>query len=242
MKNFILFKSIMTLVSFLALTACPPYAHEENPLPVTQTSANSDAINQQLSKTSTGQQTLNSMNALVNRGYTIQIQLLSQAEIQNINGHSGGGYKIDGNTVSIYLNNALSITDQSHAVAHEVVHINDDLEIDQFLIQYPHVKSSSEDLITRYKTTSLSSFDERVISYVIGTLFCAEARAYTINQQLANEGLNTELFAKGNTLPQFIDQNYISRFGTQYGSNANAMSAWCLSQSSMTDIQYQYIW
>jgi len=67
-------------------------------------------------------------------------------------------------------------------------------------------------------------------------------RAYTTNQLLASEGLPTSNFVKGSGLAQFIDQNYIYRFGTQYGSNASAMGSWCLSQSSMRNIQYNLIW
>ena len=207
-------------------------------------SANVDinAVNQQLSKVSSGQQTLNDMNSLKNNGYNIQIQFASQSELQAMNGHTGGGYKITGNTITLYIYNSLSTQEQAHVVAHEMVHVKDDLQIDSVLNQYPNVKSAAENFVSRYSIAGINSFDQNVVSYVLGTLFCTEARAYTKNQLLANEGLSTENFAKGTSLPQFIDQNYISRFGTQYGSNANSMSSWCLSKSSMTDIQYQLVW
>ena len=244
MKNYNKCALIVAVFSALLTSSCIPQMEKGNGQTVTANSGNVDidVINQQLSKVSTGQQTLNDMNSLKNSGFNIQIQFASQAELQAMNGHTGGGFKILGNTITIFINNTLSSQEQAHVIAHEMVHVKDDQQIDSVLNQYPNVKSAAEDFVSRYSTSGINSFDQRVVSYVLGTLFCTEARAYTKNQLLANEGLSTENFAKGASLPQFIDQNYISRFGTQYGSNANSMSAWCLSKNSMTDIQNHLVW
>lgn len=237
-----------TMIYFLLLsilmTSCIPQMEKADGTTsdAIQTSASIDSINQQLVKTSTGSQTINDMNNLKNSGYVMQIQLVSTSEIQNMNGHTGGGYRILGNSITVYLNNTLTTEEQAHALAHEIVHIKDDFVVQQFMNQYSYVKSNAEDFVAKYKTTNLSSFDQRVVNYVLGTLFCTETRAYTINQQLYNEGLNTVNFAKGSGLPQFIDQNYIYRFGTQYGQNASAMASWCLNKNSMNSIQSGLIW
>lgn len=233
----------MTLI-LVSLTSCIPQMEKADGTTseIIQNSANIDEINSQLSKTSAGIQTLNDMNGLKNSGYSIQIQLLSTTEIQKYNGHSGGGYSISGNNITVYLNNTLSSEEQAHALAHEIVHVKDDLVIQSTMAQYSYVKSNAEDFVSRYKTIGTNSFDQRVANYVLGTLFCTEMRAYTKNQQLYNQGLNTNNFAKGSGLAQYIDQNYIYRFGTQYGANASAMGSWCLNQSSMNSIQNNLIW
>jgi hypothetical protein len=231
---------ISILLALLA-PSCIPQMEKGSGQAVITNSGNvdQDAINQQLVKVSTGQETLNDMTSLKNSGYNIQVQFASQSELQAMNGHTGGGYKISGSTIVLFINNALSTQEQAHVVAHEMVHVKDDLQIDSVLNQYPNVRSAAEDFVSRYRTAGLNSFGEDVISYVLGTVFCAEARAYTKNQQLSNEGLTTENFSKGASLPQFIDQNYISKFGTQYGPNANVMNEWCLSKRS---IQNQLVW
>lgn len=244
MKHVFTFKLFMASVLTLLFTGCPPY--EDNSLETQNQeailSADTALISQQLSKTSTGRQVLNDVQALDYQGYVLKVYLTSEVDIQNLNGHNGGGFRINDRNITIYINNKLNIQEQAHVIAHEVIHIKDDLAVDNFLNQYPYVKSNAEDFVSRYSTTSLSSFDNRVVNYVLGTLFCTEMRAYTKNQQLANEGLATSYFTKGSSLPAFIDENYIYRFKTHYGSNANAMGSWCLSQSSMLTIQSQLVW
>ncbi len=94
------------------------------------------------------------------------------------------------------------------------------------------MKSKAFSYVKRFLNTNLIW----IISYVLGTLFCTEARAYNRNQQLYNEGLQTDYFAKGTSMAQFIDDNYIGKFGVTYGSTANSMSSWCLNQGSMSHI------
>lgn len=205
--------------------------------------ADMDTISLQLSKVYSGRQVLNDINALKNNGYTVQFKLASQADLQSLNGHTGGGFTISDTNIIIYINNLISIQEQAHVVAHEMVHILDDKQIESIHKSYPHVRVAAEDFVLRYSTTSINSFNQRVVSYVLGTLFCTEARAYTKNQLLHNEGLYTNVIPiSAATMPQMIDQNYIKRFGTQYGSKASAMFNWCLNQASMTNIQYKLIW
>lgn len=208
-----------------------------------ETLVNGAAAEGLLSTTSTGSQALGDLQQLRGQGYQVQYQSLNSGELQSLNGHSGGGYKIVGSSITIYLNNSLTSTsEQTHVIAHELVHIKDDLETDQYLRSFPYVATASQNFVSNYKTQGVDSFDSRVVSYVLGTLFCTEARAYTRNQQLANENMTTSTFAKGAYLPQFIDQNYIQKFGKSYGASASAMTNWCLTNSSMTQIQRQLIW
>lgn len=195
-----------------------------------------------LSKTSTGNQSLSDLTSLRNQGYTISYLSMGSSDIQSINGHDGGGYKINGAAITIYISNSLSTHEQAHVIAHELVHIKDDLEVDQYLRSYPYVSAVAQNFVNNYKSQGVNNFDQRVVSYVLGTLFCTETRAYSRNQQLASEGLQTNYFAKGSSQAQFIDQKYISKFGVNYGSSANSMASWCLSNSSMTQIQSQLVW
>lgn len=201
----------------------------------------SSAIYQQLSTTYTGQQTLNDVNNLKNSGYTLTLQRLSLSEIQAQNGHTGGGFTISGTAITIFINNSLTGSELTHAFAHEVSHAKDDIEVYNFLEQRTYIKTAAEDFVSRYNI-GLNNFDSRTIQYVLGTLFCSEVRAYNKNQRLADEGLQTSQFAHGSSLPQYIDEHYIYRFGTHYGSNASAMASWCLSKSSMNEIQNLLGW
>ncbi len=224
----------LLLITILMFSGCIPQMEKgSGEVLITNTSADITAIGNELSKTSTGQQTVSDMTSLKNQGYTIQVYFVSTAELQAMNGHTGGGYKINGSVISIYINNGLSKEENAHVVAHEMIHVKDDLEIEQFLVQYPNVRSAAENFVRNYKTQSLSSFDQNAVSYVLGTLFCTETRAYTKNQMLLNEGLTTTQFAHTN-LPQFIDENYIYKFGTRYGTSASSMASWCLNKNSMT--------
>ncbi len=195
-----------------------------------------------LSQTSTGKNSLADIERLKNQGYSISYVTLSGSEIQAINGHKGGGYKINGKLITIYINSSLGVQDQAHVIVHELVHIKDDIEIDQSLQSYAYVSSAAQDFVSNYSVKGIGSFDQRVVSYVLGTLFCTEMRAYSQNQQLSNEGTQTSYFAKGNTQAQFIDQNYIVQFGTSYGSSASSMGSWCSNFSTMSQIQSQLVW
>lgn len=206
------------------------------------TAINGTAAEGLLSNTSTGSQAVSDLNSLRSQGYTFSYLSVSSSDIQDINGHNGGGYKMTGSSITIFINNTLSTQEQTHVIAHELVHIKDELETDQFLHSYPYVSSAAQNFVSNYKSQGISSFDSRVISHVLGTLFCTETRAYSRNQQLANEGLSTNYFAHGAALAQFIDKTYIARFGTSYGASADSMASWCLSNSSMTQIQSQLIW
>jgi hypothetical protein len=240
MKTNNLMKFIFCIIS-VALTSCIPQM-ENVDSQSNQSGIDIAQLNQHLSKTSSGQQTLSDMSSLVNQGYVLNIYLISQADIQSKNGHSGGGFEINDKTISIYVKDGLTTENQAHIVAHEMVHVTDDIKIDQFLQTRSYIESAVKDFLSRYTTTSITSFDQKVVGYTLGTLFCTESKAYTKNQQMHDQGFQTAEFAKGSSLPQYIDQNYIRRFGTNYGANANAMATWCLSQSSMTSIQNQLAW
>lgn len=227
----------MVLLGFFT-SGCGPHFKLADPQIVPMDPTAAEGL---LSKTLTGNKTVIELNQLRNQGYQISYFFIDSGEIQAMNGHSGGGYKITGNTVSIYINSGLSTQEQAHVIAHEIVHINDDIEIDQFLKSYPYVSTAAQNFVTSYKTKSLDQFDQRAVSYVLGTLFCTEVRAYSRNQQMANEGLPTSYFAKGDSISEFIDQNYIAKFGTSYGASASTMTPGCLG-SSMTQIQRQLVW
>ncbi|MDG0815591.1 hypothetical protein NWE73_04390 [Bdellovibrio sp. PAP01] len=233
-------KSFMPLMLLgLLTTGCVPQFEKANGDLMVLDSSSAEGL---LSKTSTGNQSLGDLTTLRNQGYTISYLSMSSSDIQSVNGHNGGGYKISGSAITIYVSNGLASQEQAHVIAHELVHIKDDLEVDFYLRSYPYVSTASQNFVSTYKTQGVNNFDQRVVSYVLGTLFCTEARAYSRNQQLANEGLQTNFFAKGSSLPQFIDQAYIAKFGVSYGSYANNMASWCLSNSSMTQIQGQLVW
>lgn len=232
------FRLLNLIVVLCALTGCPPYSETKVQ---TQPTAESN-VESLLSNTSTGNDSIAYLNQLRSQGYSIKFQLISSSEIKSVNGHNGGGFQRNGSEIIIYINNSISETEQAHVVAHELVHVKDDFEVDQFLQSRSYIDSAAQDFINNYQYNGTNSYDSKIVNYVLGTLFCSEVRAYTKNQTLNDQGLNTSLFAKGNQLPQFIDQNYIHQFNVSYGNSANSMKNWCLSFSSMTAIQNNLAW
>jgi len=231
--------SLSALTLILILTGCVPRFEVAGGEVAALDGTRAESL---LATTSTGHKSLSDLSQLRNQGFAIVYLSVSGGYIQTMNGHGGGGYKIEGKTITIFINKDLPEQEQSHVIAHELVHIKDDLEIDNFLSLYPHVSSAAESFVRNYKAQGVASFDQRVVSYVLGTLFCTEARAYNRNQQLADEGVATGSFAKGDSLPQYIDETYISKFGLTYGSSATSMANWCLGNDSMTQIQKQLVW
>ena len=194
-----------------------------------------------LQTTPAGRQTIADVDTLKTSGYSFDIKLLSTDQLLQKNGHSGGAFDRIQQTITIFINNILSENDQAHVVAHEMVHVLDDLEIDQVLTEHLNIELAVENFLQNYKKQKLSSFDKNVVSYVIGTLFCSESRAYQRNQILNEQGLTSVNFSHDD-IANFIDENYIFSFGTKYGAKAEAMNSWCLSKGSMTEIQKTLIW
>lgn len=231
-------KTVLSILTVLLFTGCPPYSETKinDPAPA---GSNIESL---LSKTSSGQDSVNYLNQLRQQGYNVEYVFASEAQITSLNGHNGGGFKRQGSAISIYINNGLGENEQAHVVAHELVHIKDDLEIDQVLKSYSYIDYAAQDFVSNYKYRDINDFDQNAVSYVTGTLFCAEARAYTKNQILYNQGLSTSYMAHGSNLGQHIDQTYITQFGVSYGNSAIQMQNWCLGFSSMTAIQNALIW
>ncbi len=230
---------LLTVVfSIFALVGCPPYSETK----VQTKPDNFSHVESLLSKTFSGQDSISYLNHLRSQGYSISFQLVAASEMTAMNGHSGGGFQRNGSEIIIFANNSLNEVEQAHVVAHELVHIKDDFEVDQFLQYRTDIDSAAQDFVNNYQSRGTNTYDPRLVDYVLGTLFCSEVRAYTKNQNLSDQGLQTSFFAKGNQLPQFVDQNYIRQFNTSYGSSATAMKNWCLSFSSMTNIQNGLAW
>ena len=110
----------------LLLTACPHKQTSQND------SANPDTVQleQELAKTSTGQDSVNYLNSLRQSGYQIKIVYLITSELKSKNGHSGGAISRNGQVITIFINKEIALTDQVHVLAHELVHVKDDFEMD----------------------------------------------------------------------------------------------------------------
>lgn len=233
-------KKILSVALFILLNGCTPNKQSDTPSPFPSSAPDEvsakNFMSNEFLNTSLGKEFTSDLNSLEIQKYSIQINFVSDSEIRALNGHGGGGYSIENNLINIYVLEEMSDDDNAHVLVHELVHIQDDLEIQKFLVAHPVVNLAAENFVENYKTQSFSSFEKKTTSYVLSTLFCSEARAYTKNKVLANEGVLTNKFTPSD-LPTFIDENYIKPFGTRYGSKANAMFAWCLSKPSMKDIQ-----
>ncbi len=222
------------------MAGCPPYSATAKDPALSQ----QRSVEGQLSKTSTGQLALDYMNHLKNLGYKIEISYKSESEIASLGGHNGGSYDIKDMSIRININKDFNSSEQAHVIAHELQHVQDEFETNSFLKAYPHIEKSAQDFVDRLNAgKDLVDVDPKAMSFVAATLFCTEARAYTVNQKLYTEGLKTDYFYHSdNQLGLFIDQKYISVLGQSYGADSGAMLQWCRSFDKISDVQKQLVW
>jgi hypothetical protein len=229
---------ILTIAISFSLTACPQKQSSQDDA----ANLSTVEIEQELAKTSTGQDSVNYLNSLRQNGYYFEIALLSTEQLQSKNGHTGGGFARKETKITIFINKDMPLNDRVHAFAHELVHIKDDFEIENTERNYPYIKSAVANLLTNYKQHGINSFDNNVVGYVLNTLFCTEVRAYTKNVLLAQQGISTQAINTSN-VGAYVNQNYIVKdFNVTYGTNSEPMKDWCLKFNSMAQIQDQLIW
>ncbi len=231
--------SNILLVSIsLVLSGCPPYETTQTETVNPETVE----IEQELAKTSTGQDSVNYLKSLRQSGTEVKLVYLSTSELAARNGHSGGGFDRVGSKISIFINKEMSLIEKAHTFAHELVHVKDDFEIETMMNSRPDIKSKVENFMKNYKTQGVYSFNSNVSGYVLNTLFCTESRAYTKNAMLSQQGYPTLLINTTN-IGTNINQNYIIKtFNITYGSNAEAMYNWCMKFNSMSQIQERLVW
>ena len=184
------------------------------------------------------------MNNLKNMGYNIEFHYKSESEMTSLGGHNGGGYNIKGMDIEIIINKDFNSAEKAHVIAHELIHVQDELETNSFLKDYIHVEKSAQDLVDRLNTgKDLAEVDPKAIHFVTATLFCTEVRAYSVNQSLSAAGLMTDYFYhRDSELGLFIDQKYISVLGQSYGAESETMLQWCRSFDKISDVQKQMVW
>jgi hypothetical protein len=238
-----------TMIIFLM--GCSESESKKNIIaPHSEIDTSGDAIisaeEQSLSKTSTGQAILNFKKSLLAQGYSIKTITTSPQQILELNGHPGAAYSITNKSIVIYISSEFDLNTKAHAIAHELFHIKDDLEVQSFLKDYPEINSAAEKFVHDWKSagkkiTKNSVVDKKIMNYVLGTLFCSEARAYNFNKTILVEGLKTNAFSNVKSLSQFLDQTYIAPFGTTYGNQAKPMLQKCLAFADMTAVQSELI-
>jgi len=231
--------SKILLVSIsLVLSGCPPYETTQTETPNQDTVQ----IEQELAKTSTGQDSINYLNSLRQSGNEVALVYLNTSELVARNGHSGGGYDRAGNKITIFINSEMGLVEKAHVFAHELVHVKDDFDIEAMMNSRSDIKSQVENFMKNYKTQGVNSFSSNVSGYVLNTLFCTESRAYTKNAMLSQQGYPTQLIDTKN-IGTNINQKYIIKtFNITYGSNAEAMYDWCMKFNSMSQIQQHLVW
>lgn len=247
--------SLMSLFSFITilfLFSCKNGDSSKNEIKQTDHTDRAavtelSAEEQPLSKISTGQTILDYKKKLISEGYSIKIIMASPDQILKMNGHPGAAYTLNDKSIVIYISSEFDLNTKAHAIAHELFHVKDDLEIQNYLKDYPYVNAAAEKFVKDWKAagkkiTKNSTADKKVMDYVLGTLFCAEARAYNFNKSLMVQGLKTDAFSNVKSFSRFLDKTYIAPFGTTYGKQAKPMLQKCLGFADMTAIQSEFIW
>jgi hypothetical protein len=243
MKNYLV--SFLLLMGLLNLTGCIPHMENVGDDSTTVSALQQAQLTSTLNNTQSGRGIVSFINQLSAQGHPITISYANATTIQQANGHSGGGYRANGNGYEILILDQLSTQDAAQVLAHEIMHISDEIEIDQATASRPYINQTADQIVkvVLQQNGNINQFPAYEINYVLDTLFCTEVRAYSMNQALVSQGIASNLLNhQDSELGSFIDTNYIQRFGTSFGGNANSMLNWCRGFSSMTSIQQQLMW
>ncbi|MBC7743187.1 MAG: ImmA/IrrE family metallo-endopeptidase [Bdellovibrionaceae bacterium] len=202
----------------------------------------------ELRKYPTGIALLNQIDQLRNKGVNIETRLQRAADLKALAGNTISDSTVQSNSGQYYImiNEELSSAAKAHALAHELTHVLDDVEIDEVFKYRSDVETIVAYTFQRMQAGETNNLNRAHVSYVISSKFCAEARAFSSNQKLIRDGLSDEkMHSVISQLATHIDANYIQPLGTRFGANSQTMLNWCLTEASMTSIQnnliYNYI-
>ncbi len=182
--------------------------------------------------------------ALKNQGVSISFFLQETAELRALSeAKTAEGYiQSSHGEYKVFLATELDETTLVHVLAHELSHVIDDHEVDQALASHPDIDQMAKSTIQHLAAGEIQTLNPANVTYVLDTLFCSEARAYTKNQLLLQEGLaNEKMNLVTSQMAVHIDATYIQRYNTSFGSNSQTLLDWCLRFNSMKDIQQQLI-
>ena len=230
------------LITFSLLASC---SFEKAPKPVIE--GDQTRISKayaEIEKYPTGKAVMEKIRALQNNGVSITTQLQRATDMRAMGTDSvTEGYIENTNgKYNVMLSEELDLSTMAHALTHELVHVLDDHDTDEALRSHTDYQTNIQYTVQRMQAGETDQLNQSQVSYVLASVFCAEARAYTANQRLLEEGLmNSKMQEVTSQLATHIDSTYIQRFNTSYGANKQAMLEWCLSMSSMLVIQNSLI-
>lgn len=191
-----------------------------------------------------GKSLLQKISDLQSQGLRLTVQFRKKDDMRSLSeGNFAEGYfNFSQGVYKISINAEMDSGTTTHILAHELKHVIDDHEIELIYNQSPDLNTMAQSTIQHLQAGEIKQLDAKPVSYVLNTLFCSEARAYTLNKQLIEEGLyNEKLNLVSTQLAEHIDATYIQRYQTTFGSNKSAMLNWCLHFNSMTEIQNNLI-
>lgn len=221
--------------------------YEKDSAPVVSTESDSVRINNTyaaLNMYPSGKSLLQKISQLQNQGLQLTIQFQKKEDMRSLSeGNTAeGSLQSSQGVYKIIINSEMDSSSTTHILAHELMHVVDDYEIDQISKQYPDLDPMAQYTVQHLQAGEIKQLDSKNVSYVLNTLFCSEARSHQVNSRLIEEGLyNQKLSLISAQLAQHIDATYIQRYQTTFGSNQNTMLNWCLQFNSMTEIQNNLI-
>ncbi|MBC7419393.1 MAG: hypothetical protein H7328_01580 [Bdellovibrio sp.] len=180
-------------------------------------------------------------NDLNSKFSDVKILLLEQVEIEKRSGHNGGGVRQDPVTkkYEILISKDLPASQRAHAIAHELQHVRDEKEFDQFLETHPAVDAIGSFVIKGLQQKNKSEFiaaNKRQVNFVMQGLFCQERRAYQTNINLSKQGLAFDNKTAIERPGQFIYDKYISTFGVEMtGKEIFEVEKKCLESKNYVD-------
>lgn len=233
-------KAFLVVLTLPAMFGCSPSFHAETVDGIV--SLGSQGEEGLLSKTSTGLQVIEEMRLIRVRGYSLEIQHVDAATLLAMDAKLST-FRLDGRTLTIYIDESLNIEERAHALAHEVSRLKDEFEIEDYLKDHPQISQDVKEFWDLYESKGFQGFDWKVVKFALGVAVCKEARAYLLNQNLSAEGLKTEKYIQGTSLGKYLSSTYFSRLETVLKILIeDQMTKVCSKYSSMNEIQSSLAW
>ena len=175
-----------------------------------------------LATTPTGTQSLDQLQRFTDNGNVIAVKGINGSTAA---GHSGGIHQISSGVYEIHIKQSGNVQDIAQALAHELVHVKNEVLEDKFAAANPDFSARMASVAMLRGQTLEDNYTARkqdVDFYYLSLVF-EEIKAYQVNLQLQNEGIpfsNKELATRG--LLPYIRATYLPQVLTMTSTDDGA--------------------
>ncbi len=196
-----------------------------------------------LSKTSTGQETIQQIKYLNRKNIKISFKEADDdTQVLTSELQSNSNYKkVLSNEYLITLKKNISMSSLLHAIVYNVQKIVDEVSFESFDQKFKLInqsfkifKSSSDPL-----TVDKSVYKSNELQYIANTVFCAEARALQKTQGLVFEGYVDKVINKDSDIIQLVNNQVLKSYGLLNYPQTESGFNQCIKYSSFYDFMIE---